>query len=139
MGTLGTRVEKQVFEFTVLTFNRLLIYYQEHYPLATPDYEHITAKLLKLYRVWGIVWKKGGLKETESWRRFFYWVNSSGFLGYVKPILVADAGMRGELLWKLLVSESFLAWVVSQLGPKNASSLPAFPPPQPELGSAGLG
>lgn len=129
MGTLHTKVEKQVFEFTVQVFNRLLIYYQEHYPLAPPDWEFIASKLLRLYRVWDIVWKKGGLKETESWRRFFHWMEVSGFLGYVKPILVAEEDVQAELLWKLCTSESFLAWCLTQLGDPSAEISAVSPPP----------
>lgn len=101
-------VEKQVYEFTIKTFNDVLGFLQSKETLQKDDYIHIGNRLLRLYQVWQIVWDKGGLKATDKWKGAIRTFHTSGVLAHIQPLLHADEDVRGKILWKLLNSETFL-------------------------------
>ena len=117
MGALRSRTEKQVYEFTVYTFNQLLKLVQSKKELGPEDWEFMGSKLLRLYQVWSVLWgkKRQRADRLATWKKAADWFQNSGILNHIQPLLMAKEGMRGSVLWSLMASDEFLQWSLRQL------------------------
>lgn len=120
MGTLRSRTEKQVYEYTVLTFNKLFGFLQTKTEFTSQDWDFMGGRLVRLYQVWSVLWGKRQQRADRitTWKRAADWVQNSGILNHIQPLIMAKEGEKGQVLWNLATSDEFLRWSLRQLAEK---------------------